>query len=110
MDLEVNELERFELLDSIARGATGQIFEGRDRQDPPSPPCAIKVINEKLADGPRFATILNAEAPGAVAFRHENAARTLFAGKSGRHTIIVTERLRGFTLDAWIQRVAVAQK
>jgi len=105
MDLEVKGLARFELLESIANGASGQIFEARDR-DASSTPCAVKVIDPKLATGARFETILNAEAPQAVAFRHENAARTLFAGKSGDFTIIATELLRGHSLDEWIQRSA----
>src|SRR5688500_3170034 len=109
MDLSVTELDRFELFSSISRGATGEIFEGRDRTDPNSE-LAIKVIDPKLAEGVRFANILNAEAPAAVAFRHETAVRNLFAGKRGDHTIIVMERVRAHTLEAWIQRTALASR
>jgi serine/threonine protein kinase len=109
MDLEVTGLERFELRGTIAQSANGRTYEGLDRKDR-SLRCAIKVIDPNVADGARFETILNAEAPGAVTFRHENAVRTVFAGKNGGHTIIVTERMPGHTLDELIQRASAESK
>lgn len=108
MDLTTPDLARFELFESLARGATGTVYRGRDRET--GEPCAVKVVDPELAGGPRYATILQAEAPAAVAFRHPAASRTLFAGRLADRVVIAIEMLSGQTLEALVQRAAAAPR
>src|SRR5262245_24388457 len=91
-------LERYEILDRIGTGGSGEVYRGRDKTL--SRPVAIKLLSADLVDAlarRRF----QQEAQTASSLNHPHILTVFEAGEwNGRH-YLVTEFVDGGTLEDW---------
>src|SRR5262245_44290156 len=91
-------LERYEILDLLGRGATGEVYRARDKTL--NRPVAIKFLSADIVDAlarRRF----QQEAQTASSLNHPHILTVFEAGEwNGRH-YLVTEFIDGGTLRDW---------
>src|SRR5438067_6417224 len=106
---------RYRLLDRIATGGMGTVWEAEDtvlhRR------VAVKTLVDSLASDHRFVQRFRREARSAAGLSHPNVASVFDYGEDGETPYIVMELLRGQTLAErllggplpWEEAVAIAQ-
>src|SRR5689334_13334551 len=94
--------ERYRLLERIATGGMGTVWEAEDtvlhRR------VAVKMLVDSLASDPRFVLRFRREARAAAGLSHPNVASVFDYGEDGRRPFIVMQLLRGETLAGRLRR------
>jgi hypothetical protein len=98
--------DRFELKRLLGRGAMGLVFAAEDRLL--KVPVAIKLLSPELAAIPRFLQQLHKEIVIGRRVSHPNVCRIHDLGMSGTLHFIIMEWVEGETLEARIERGALA--
>ena len=94
---------RYRLVGRIASGGMGTVWEARD--ETLERPMAVKVLNEGLADDPRFAERFRREARSAAGLSHPNIAGVFDYGEDDGRPYIVMELIDGEDLAERLARV-----
>lgn len=111
-------LGRFNLLERIASGHSSEIYLARVDERTPgapspqakdftplaSPPCALRLLDSRLADHERFTSMLMREAPAALRFHHPNAVDVLEIAQTERDLFIAMDLAKGQPLSEVMDR------
>jgi serine/threonine-protein kinase len=88
--------ERYRLIEPIAAGGMGTVWRAEDQRLDRL--VAVKVLNEGLAEDPRFLERFRREARAAAGLVHPNVAGVFDYGEDGSRPYIVMELVEGETL------------
>jgi eukaryotic-like serine/threonine-protein kinase len=94
---------RYRLVSRIASGGMGTVWEGQD--ETLQRPMAVKVLNEGLANDPRFLERFRREARHAAGLSHPNIAGVYDYGEDDGRPYIVMELVDGEDLAERLARV-----
>lgn len=89
---------RYELVGILGMGGMATVYHGMDRVL--GRPVAVKVLNNALADDPRFAERFSREAQHAAMLVHPRIAMVFDSGMDGGSPYIVMELIRGRSLSS----------
>jgi serine/threonine-protein kinase len=93
---------RYRLIEQLASGGMGTVWAAED--ETLGRRVAVKVLNEGLADDPRFIERFRREARAAAGLSHPNLAGVFDYGDDGSRPYIVMELVVGETLAERIER------
>ena len=96
-------LDRYRLEDRIASGGMGSVHAAYDERL--SRRVAVKVLNENLAEDPRFVERFRREARAVAALSHPNIASVFDYGRDGERHFIVMELAEGDDLARILRQV-----
>ncbi|MCA1727292.1 MAG: protein kinase [Actinobacteria bacterium] len=88
--------DRYRLLEPIAAGGMGTVWRAEDERL--GRRVAVKVLNDGLAEDPRFLERFRREAQAAAGLSHPNVAGVFDYGEDGSRPYIVMELVEGQTL------------
>ena len=94
-------LARYEVLRPIARGAMGEVYEGRDRVL--GRRVALKIARVRDRTTPGVPARLLLEAKALARLSHPNVVTIYDVGHAGRRLFIVMQYLEGRTADVWLR-------
>lgn len=94
----------YDVLDELPPGSTGRAFLVADGPSP-RPEYVAKILDAPRLLNPKFLAMLEAERPGALAYRHTFAAQIRTVDVQPTRVTIVTDMIDGMPLGALLARV-----
>lgn len=99
--------DRYELLEAIGRGGTGQVWRALDRKFERE--VAVKVLTSLASAALDIDRLVEREGRLMAKLHHQGAVRVLESGRDGEHRYLVMDLIGGIGLDAAIDSLVASR-